>query len=282
MTILVTTPTSKIGSALVSLLMEQGIDVRLGSHTVEKAQKLFAETNIVALDLSDAVSVKAALDGITGLYLAPPREDFPVAPLLQTVEFAKAAGVKRIVFLSAMGVEDLETNIRQIERGIEASGLDFTHLRINVLLQNYSTVSAEPIRQRGVFVEPVGDDERTSFVDARDVAAVAAIALNESGHGRQAYTLTGAVAHSRAEVADAIAKAIGKPIHYQSLSDEEFRALAQSIAWTDEFIDMMLGFYHTHIRSGRSAIITDTVERILKRPPTSLAQFVQDYRNVWL
>ena len=281
MTILVTTPTSKIGSALVSVLTEQGMDVRIGAHTIEKAQKLFPETEIVALDFSDAVSVKAALDGADRLYLAPPREDFPVAPLLRTVDLAKAAGIKRIVFLSAMRVEDIETNIRQIERGTETSGIDFTHLRINVLLQNYSTMSAEPIRAQGVFVEPVGD-ERTSFVDARDVAAVAAAALNEPGHAGQAYTLTGAVAHSRAEVAAAIAQATRKPIHYQSLSDEEFRALAQSLAWTDEFITMMLGFYHTHIRSGRSAIVTDTIERVLKRPPTSLTQFVQDYCNVWL
>lgn len=150
--------------------------------------------------------MEAALHGIDGLYLAPPREDFPVQPLLHTVVLAKAAGVKRIVFLSAMGVEDVETNIRQLERGVEASGIDFTHLRINVLLQNYSTMSAQAIRQQGVFVEPVGD-ERTSFVDARDVAAVAA-ALTETGHTGQAYTLTGGVAHTRAEVAAAIAQTI--------------------------------------------------------------------------
>lgn len=141
-------------------------------------------------------------------------------------------------------------------------------------------MSAEPIRQQGVFVEPVGD-ERTSFVEARDVAAVAA-ALIEDGHARQAYTLTGGAAYSRAEVAAAIAQVTGKPTRYQPLSHQEFRALVKSLGWTDEFISMMLGFYDTHIHSGRSAFVTDTVERVLRRPPTSLAQFVQDYRNVWV
>ena len=180
-----------------------------------------------------------------------------------------------------MGVEDVETNIRQLERGVETSGIDFTHLRINVLLQNYSTMSAQAIRLQGVFVEPVGN-ERTSFVDARDVAAVAAAALSETGHTRQTYTLTGSVAHTRAEVAAAIAQTIGKPVRYQALSDAEFRTLANSLGWTDDFVSMMLGFYDTHIRSGRSAVVTDTVERVLRRPPTALAQFVQDYRTVWL
>ena len=279
MAILVTTPTSKIGSALVALLSEQGCAVRVGAHTVEKAQNLFPTSNLVPLNFSDAASVEAALHGIGALYLAPPRENFPVDPLLHTVVLAKAAGVKRSVFLSAMGVEDVETNISQIERGVEASGIDFTHLRINVLLQNYSTMSAQAIRQQGVFAEPVGD-ERTSFVDARDVAAVAAAALTETGHAGHAYTLTGGVAHTRTEVAAAIAETISKPVRYQSLTEAEFRALANSLGWAEDFVSMILGFYEAHIRSGRSTVVTDTVARVLRRPPTALAQFVQDYRNV--
>lgn len=174
----------------------------------------------------------------------------------------------------------METNIRQIERGIEASGINFTHLRINALLQNYSTMSAQAIRQQGVFMEPVGD-KRTSFVDARDVAAIAAAALTATGHAGHAYTLTGGVAHTRSEIAAAIAQTIGKPVRYQALSETEFRDLANSLGWADDFVSMMLGFYETHIRSGRSAVVTDTIERVLRRPPTTLAQFVQDYRNAW-
>jgi uncharacterized protein YbjT (DUF2867 family) len=279
--ILVTTPTSKVGSALVSLLLERGMSVRIGAHTVEKARNLFPDVEIVSFDFNDAASVEAALRDVDGLYLAPPREDFLVEPLLHTVELAQAAGVRRIAFLSAIGVEDIETNIRQIERGVEASGIDFTHLRINVLLQNYSTMSAEAIRYSGVFVEPVGS-EPTSFVDARDVAAVAAAALTEDGHVRQAYTLTGAQAYSRAEVAAAISNATGRDVRYQPLSEEEFRALVKQLGWTDEFIAMMLGFYDVVIRSGQSAVVTDTIERVLGRSPIALAQFVQDYRDVWL
>jgi uncharacterized protein YbjT (DUF2867 family) len=279
--ILVTTPTSKVGSALVSLLLERGISVRAGAHTVKTARKLFPKAEIVPLDLNNAATVKAALSGVDGLYLAPPREDFPVEPLLHTVELAQAAGVQRVALLSAMGIEDTNTNIRQFERGVEGSGIDFTHLRINVLLQNYSTMSAVAIRQQGIFVEPV-DDERTSFVDARDVAAVAAAALTEDRHARQAYTLTGGQAYSRASVAAAISNATGRNVRYQPLSEEEFRALVKQLGWTNEFVDMMLGFYNAHIRSGRSAVVTDTVKRVLGRPPITLAQFVRDYRDVWL
>jgi len=279
--ILVTTPTSKVGSALVSLLLSQAVSIRLGAHTVEKARTLFPHAEIVPFDLNNTASVETALRGIDRLYLAPPREDFPVEPLLNTVELASCAGVQRIVLLSAMGIEDKDTNIRQVEHGVEASGLDFTHLRINVLLQNYSTMSVQSIRQQSIFVEPVGD-EQTSFVDARDVAAVAAAALTEAGHARQAYTLTGKQAYSRNEIAAAISQVTGRTVQYQPLSDNEFRALVKPLGWTDEFTNMMLVFYHTHIRSGYSARVTDTVERVLGRSPVTLAEFAQDYRNVWL
>ncbi|BAZ13583.1 NmrA family protein [Calothrix sp. NIES-4071] len=280
--ILVTTPTSKVGSALVQKLMEQNVSVRVGAHNVEKARKIFPYVEIVELNFNNAISVEKALQEVDGLYLAPPREDFPVEPIRQMVKLAGFAGVQRIALLSAMGIENMDTNIRRIEQSVEASGIDFTHLRINVLLQNYSTASAEAIRQQqGIFAEPL-DGERTSFVDARDVAAVAAAALTEDGHARQVYTLTGAKAYSRAEVAEVISAVTGRTIRYQPMTEAEFRSLAANLGWTDEFIKMMLGFYETHIRSGHSAVVTNTVEQVLGRQPITLAQFAHDYRDVWL
>lgn len=279
--ILVTMPTSKVGSTLTSLLLKQNISVRVGAYSVEKAHKLFPLAEIVPLDLNNAATVNAALTGVKGLYLAPPREDFPVQPLLRVIKLAQELGVKRVTLLSAMGIEDTNTNICHLEQGVEASGIDFTSLRINVLLQNYSTHFTEVIQKQGFFVEPV-DDEQTSFVDARDVAAVAAATLTQERHARQIYTLTGSKAYTRASVAAAISAVTGKNIRYLPLSDKEWRAQVKTIGWTDEFVDMMLGYYHTHIRSGRSAAITDTVEQILQRPPITLFQFVHDYRDIWL
>ncbi|OKH29508.1 hypothetical protein NIES2101_43310 [Calothrix sp. HK-06] len=279
--ILVTTPTSKVGCALVRKLVEQGVSVRAGAHNIEKARQLFPSVEIAELNFNNAKSVETALQGVKGLYLAPPREDFPVEPMKQTVKLAESAGVQRIVLLSAMGIEDMDTNIRCIEQSVEASGIDFTHLRINVLLQNYSTGSAEAIRQQGIFVEPL-DSERTSFVDARDVAAVAAAALIEEGHARQVYTLTGAKAYNRAEVAEAISAVTGRTVRYQPMTEAEFRSLVKNLGWADDFIKMMLGFYETHIRSGNSAIVTDTIEQVLGRQPITLTQFANDHRDVWL
>ena len=57
--------------------------------------------------------------------------------------------------------------------------------------------------------------------------------------------------------------AIGKPVQYQALSDTEFRALANSLGWADDFVSMMLGFYDTHIRSGRLWFAKASVEQQL-------------------
>lgn len=90
MMILVTTPTNKIGSALVSLLSGRGIAVRVGAHTVEKAQKLFPNLDVVALDLSNAASVNAALNGVDGLYLAPPARGFSSCPTATRGRWSKS------------------------------------------------------------------------------------------------------------------------------------------------------------------------------------------------
>lgn len=39
MTILVTTPNGKVGSEVIRLLVEQGVPVRVGAHTVEKQRR---------------------------------------------------------------------------------------------------------------------------------------------------------------------------------------------------------------------------------------------------
>lgn len=83
---------------------------------------------------------------------------------------------------------------RQIEEHLESSGMIWTHLRSNMLMQNMRWF-AQTIARQGAFYHLVGDT-KISHVDAQDVAAVAAVCLSESGHGNQVYELTGSEAVS--------------------------------------------------------------------------------------
>lgn len=275
--ILISTANGKVGSEIVKQLVTLGAVLRVGAHNVSKAQAAFPGTEVVHFDYHNLASVKAALSGVSVLYLASPG-DFPAAPEQAVVELAKSAGVRRIVKLSAMGVENADgVPLREVEKTIQASGLEWTLLRPSWFMQNYSTGMAEGIKA-GTLYEPT-ESARTGFIDARDIAAVAVKALTEDGHTGQAYTLTGPQSLNREEVARQISEAMGKPVQYVPISDEQFRA-AMKDALSPSYLELMSSLY-SGVRAGWSDATTDTVQRVLGREPISFAQFAKDHQSDW-
>jgi uncharacterized protein YbjT (DUF2867 family) len=278
MKILVTTPNGKGGSEVVKQLVAHGVPVRAGVHNMKHASSLQG-AEVVHFDFADEASVKRALEAVGALYLAVPSTMAAELPK-RVIDLAKAAGIKRVVQLSAMGVENSDTPLRQIEQHLESSGLEYTILRSTWFFQNFNAGQREYIRQANAIIEPSGDG-RTAFIDTRDIAAVAVKALTEDGHHGKAYGLTGSRALSRAEVAEAISKATGKTVTYQSLTDDEFRAQTVREQWPAEIANQM-GWLYGMVRQGWTQTVTETVQQVLNREPISLEQYAQDHREAWL
>ena len=277
--ILITTPNGKVGSEIAKTLLTQGQNVRLGAHSVQKAQTAFPQAEVVPFDFDDEDKVRAALEGVEALYLASPG-DAEAAPVNRVIDLAKEAGVGRIVRLSAMGVEHGDNPLHDVEKHLKASGVGYTLLKPNWFMQNYSTLYAESIRTQNTFAEPAGD-AKTGFIDARDIAAVGVKALTEAGHHAQAYDLTGARAYTRSEVAEVLSQATGKTVTYEPLTDEAFQAGMTSAGAPAAYVRLMTGLYEG-VRAGHTADVTDTVKQVTGRAPISLEQFARDYQDVWL
>lgn len=277
--ILLTTPNGKVGSEIAKMLLEQGQQIRLGAHTPEKAQAAFPQAEVVPFDFDDEDKVKAALVGVQALYLASPG-DAQAEPVNRVIDLAKEAGVTRIVRLSAMGVENSDNPLHDVEKHLKASGLEYTLLRPSWFMQNYTTLYAEGIRTQNTFSEPA-EDAQTGFIDARDIAAIGVKALTETGHHGQAYALTGARAYTRNEVAEAVSQATGKTVTYQPITEEQFQSGVTSAGASEAYTMLMTGLYQV-VRAGHTAAVTDTVERVTGRAPISLEQFAHDYKDVWL
>ncbi len=280
--ILVTTPNGKVGSEIANALLEQGQKVRLGAHTVDKAQTAFPQAEVVPFDFADEATVRAALEGIEALYLASPT-DAQAAPVNRVIDLAKEAGVERIVQLSAisaMGVEASENPLHDVEKHLKASGMGYTLLKPNWFMQNYSTHYAESIRTQSTFAEPAGD-AKTGFIDARDIAAVGVKALTEEGHNTQAYDLTGARAYTRSEVAEVLSQATDKTVTYTAITDAQFQAEMTSAGAPAAYVRLMTDLYQV-VRAGHIAGVTHTVEQVTGRAPISLEQFARDHKDVWL
>jgi len=273
--ILVTTPNGKVGSEVIQQLQAQGHEVRVGAHTVEKARAAFPGSDVVHFDFENPESVKAALEGVNALYLASPG-DMLEGPVNAVVDAAKRAGVKRVVRLSAAGVEYGDSPLRRVELHLEASGLEHTFLRPNWFMQNYSTMSAEGVRQ-GTLYEPAADG-KTAFIDARDIASVAVVALTGEGHGGKAYTLTGPEALSRNEVAALFSSALGREVKYVAVSDEQLR---QGMAGAPQgYVELMSALYG-FVRAGATEAVTDEVQKVTGRAPIHFEQFIADHLETW-
>src|SRR5262249_51368234 len=145
---------------------------------------------------------------------------------IRVVEAAKRGGVKRLGKLSVLGAagggDSFARIHRPVERAVEASGVPYTLLRPASFMQNFVTYEGEAIREEGAVYLPCGD-ARQSFVDARDIARVAATVLTRAGHEGQAYNLCGPELLTCAGAAAKLSAAAGRAISYVGVSEADYR-----------------------------------------------------------
>lgn len=277
-TILVTGATGTVGCEVARLLGARGLPVR--AALCDPGGAVPAGVAPVPFDFGRPETYDLALRGVEALFLMRPPAITDtrryVDPLIAA---AREAGVRRVVFLSVLGAERLPVvPHRRIERSLEASGMAHTFLRPSFFMQNLSGVHRADIR-RGHIVVPAGHGA-TSFVDARDIAAVAALALVEPGHEGRAYALTGADALDYYRVAEVFTETLGRAVTYADPTIAQFVAQMRREGLAPGLVLTMVGIYTT-ARLGLAAAVTDDVARLLDRPPIALRRFVADYRACW-
>ena len=211
-----------------------------------------------------------ALDGVTAVYLVEP--DLRAEPRLpRLVTEAVAAGARRLVLLSAPRAGEEGHPLHAAERAVRGSGVGWTILHPNWFAQNFSEGPwARGIRD-GVLTLPAGAG-RAPFVDAEDIAEVAASALTDDRHHGQVYELTGPRAVSFGEAVGVIARAAGRKIEYADVEPEAFIERQIAYGVPDNVARLLTGLL-ADLRDGRGADVADGVERALGRPPRSFEDF---------
>jgi uncharacterized protein YbjT (DUF2867 family) len=187
--------------------------------------------------------------------------------------------------MSAIGADESQPSMSlrfhaRGERELEASGMAFTHIRPNSFFQN-TLFDAPTIAAENRFYCCVGD-ARFAKLDTRDIGEVVAKALTEDGHEGQVYELTGPEALTYRELARRLSRALGRTIEYVDLSTAERAGQLEAAGLPDwmarEFTDIYgEGFYG----AGGGATTTDTIERLLGRPPRSYDDFARDYAGAF-
>lgn len=283
--ILLTGATGTTGSEIVRELAAAGAkQVRALVRNAEKAAFIRgAGFEVVEGDFDRPETLGAALAGVERALLLTAPDPRTVEHQRAFIEAAKRAGTRHVVKLSAIGADanapDGFTRWHgQAEDLLKASGLAWTMLRPNTFMQNLLG-QARAIADGGVIYQPAGD-ARASFVDARDIAAVAARALVEEGHEGKSYDVTGPEALSYGEVAEKLSAATGRPVRYVSITPDEFRAGALA-AGLPEWLADALGVLNENFAAGKWSQVTNVVREVGGREPTTFDRFARDHAGAF-
>jgi uncharacterized protein YbjT (DUF2867 family) len=278
--ILVIGGTGKVGQQAVRRLAADGRPVRALVRDPARADAIRAPgVELATGDLADPASLSRAMRGADIVVLITPPDPRQVEHQGNAVAAARDAGVRRIVKLSVIGAApDAPFHLgrwhAETERAIEASGVAWTMLRPQSFLQNFYA-SMRTIAGEGVLYGAQGEG-RVPFVDARDVGDVAAIVAATDGHEQRIYDLTGGEAVSYGDVAARLGAALGRPVRYVDLPEDDMRrgmvgaGLPEWLA--DDLVTLQVMFRHAGDEG-----ISPAVAELTGRAPRTLGDFAREF-----
>ena len=285
-TVLVATGTGTVAPQVVrALATRPDVTVRAGVHDMAKAGSFRDLANVepVAFEFENDDSMRAALAGVDKVCLiSPGLKGYHTEDVKRFVGFATQAGVGHIVRISIVWADDPGVTFgrwhAEIERAIQATGVTWTVLRPQPLMDNF--VVYTPPDKEGMIYMPVGTGA-TAYISASDVGrAAASVLTSENDHGGETHLLSGPAALATAEVADAIGTATRRSITFVDVPAEAARDAMQAFGAPPWLIDGQLECYASMKRDETRAV-TDAVERLTGAPPRSFAQFAEEQASTW-
>ena len=255
--IVVTAPTGLIGHQVLNNLLDSDEPIRviardpsrLPAHTrerVEVVQGSHGDIDVVARAFAGADSV---------FWLLPPD------PQAESVEGAyvdftrpacdafKSQGVKRVVGVSALG-RGVARNAGLVSASlamddlIASTGVSYRALTMPSFMDNMLN-QIEPIKSQGMFFSPISGDRKLPTCATRDIAAVAAkLLLDHSWSGQDSVPVLGPEDLSFNDMAQIISQVLQRPIRFQQIPGETFKARltehGMSEAMAQGMLDMMV------------------------------------------
>jgi uncharacterized protein YbjT (DUF2867 family) len=263
--VLITGVRGKTGAPLAGLLAARpGVEV-LGGSTDPSAVRVDGVTP-TAFSWDDPAGWPAATGGVDALYLVRP--DRPDAPELVA---ALLAGVRaHVVLLSGLEAGDAARDgwALAVERAVRESGVSWTVLRPTWFMQVLTDARFYRDQIAAGQLPFSGGGARVSWIDTRDIAAVAERALLDEGHAGLVHELTGPQAVTLPETAALLTRALGRPVAHVELTVEE------AVEGTDGFERELSTATFERLHAGVYAQVTGTVERVTGRPARTLEAFL--------
>jgi len=271
-----------LGSGVVRQLAVRGIRARL---IMRRAGAADPAHDVVHGDLDLPETLPPAMAGLETLILITADSPRQAAQGEVAVAAAKAAGVARIVFVSAMLAGEtppLSFGVQhaRIEQALRTSGLAHAILRPSFFMQSFGLFAADIKSQRLMIPVPTG---RAAFVDRDDVAeAVAICALERGLPGLDPVYLTGTEALSFGMAAGVLSAVTRNRIRHIAPPLWLVRIILPYVAKLDRWTAARLVEMFAALEAGLEEKITPDLGRILGRAPGTLAGYLARERALFM
>jgi uncharacterized protein YbjT (DUF2867 family) len=272
----------KHAGLVVPELVRHGARVRGFIRDPSKRDEVLARgaSEVAIGDLRDSASLDAALEGIEGVFhLCPAFHPDETQLGLNVVDSAKRAGVKRFVFSSVLHpqISGMKHHIAKllVEDAIKQSGMEYTVLQPASFYQNMANFWPAVVKTK-TFSLPIASDKAWAFVDYRDVAEIAALALTSDRLVYGTFELCCEDNLNRERIATIMSEVLHEKIAVESPSFSTWAArnrLPYSLEpGPAKMFEAMNAYYNDHGFPGNSLIL----RAILGREPRSLKSYLYE------
>ena len=279
----------KTGRHVSEMLLARGVPVRAFVHTIdersERLRTLGAE--IFKGDFLDIRSVQRATEGVSTIYFAYPVQDGLMDATATMALAAREAKVTRLVNLVMLqSSPDAPTpRMRQnylSEKVFEWAGIGAAHIRATIFYENVAALVRQSLPAQGAIRLPWGGENTVlPLVAGEDVARVAVgLLTGPQPAAGSAVRMIGATM-SLKEIVATFAGVLARNVHYQEISDEEWRREAASRNYNPHAIEHLASLWRA-IRGAAidpkdpNYAVTDTIEKIGGAKPRTFETFVRE------
>ena len=275
--------TGTTGAPLVEALLAKGAKVRAVTSNPAKAEGLAARGCEVSVGAyADRVALERACAGAERIYLVTPAHRDMRRWKANAIDAAKAAGVRHVVLATGLGASPKARLTfgmwhSETQELLKESGLAWTFVQPTYFMQNLLW-HAESIARDGVYHDDLGGP--VAWIDARDIAHVAAEALTDEGHEGKAYGLTGPEALTGDDIAALLSEATGRTVTCAPLPPDRAKAGMIANGMHPDVAAAMVELVSIAPK-GFLAGIETTVSEVLGRPGRRFRDFVAENRHAF-
>lgn len=217
-------------------LTELGFQVRVLTRDIDSAADLRAlGVEVVAGDFTDRDSLRAASEGMDGVFLLVPFFDPQPQHGYNAIDAASDAGVRLVVWNPTGTIMPVRTgnpglDIRfDVLKHLRASGLPHIVLQPTAYMENFlGPWTAPELAQSNSFAYPIPRAANMQWICHEDAAAFVAAAFERPQLANAVYDICGPEGLGGDEIAERLTSALGRTIIFRPMPPLEFGAVLDS------------------------------------------------------